>query len=251
MAIGLPMVAILLPIAAFTVTRFYPPEIPSVGHALDLEAERRHLGNVTRTEISVMAIMGVMIAFWIASSWFTRIDAVIVAVCGAAAMFLPGIGIFDDWKVVERGIGWDALLMIGGVTSLGGVIASTGLAKWLVTVSLSGIADWPMAATIATITAFTVAVHVVLPINPVINAVLVPPMVLLAKESGQTPALYALPVVFTASCAFLLPLDAVMLVTYGKGYYRMFDLFLPGAVISVAWVVVMTAMLMLLGPALL
>jgi hypothetical protein len=42
-----------------------------------------------------------------------------------------------------------------------------------------------------------------------------------------------------------------MLVTYGKGYYRMFDLFLPGAVISVARVVVMTAMLMLLGPALL
>ena len=53
---------------------------------------------------------------------------------------------------------------------------------------------------------------------------------------------------FTASCAFLLPLDAVPLVTYGKGYYRMFDMFLPGAVISVAWVVLLTGLLLLLGP---
>ena len=53
---------------------------------------------------------------------------------------------------------------------------------------------------------------------------------------------------FTASCAFLLPLDAVPLVTYGKGYYRMFDMLVPGAIISMAWVVVMTALLLLIGP---
>jgi hypothetical protein len=32
------------------------------------------------------------------------------------------------------------------------------------------------------------------------------------------------------------------------GYYRMLDMFLPGAVISVAWVVVLTALLLVLGP---
>ena len=68
------------------------------------------------------------------------------------------------------------------------------------------------------------------------------------KDAGVNPVLYALPVIFTASCAFLLPLDAVPLVTYGKGYYRMFDMFLPGAVISVAWVVVLTGLLLALGP---
>jgi hypothetical protein len=39
---------------------------------------------------------------------------------------------------------------------------------------------------------------------------------------------------FTGSCASLLPLDAVADVTYGKGDYRMFDMFLRGAVISAA-----------------
>lgn len=109
-------------------------------------------------------------------------------------MFLPGMRLFRSWKEAERGTAWDTLLMIGSVTSLGAVSASSGLATWLVAGSLGGIDTW---------------------------------------STGRNPALYALPVVFTASCAFLLPLDAVPLVTYGKGYYRMFDMFLPGAVISV------------------
>lgn len=250
MAIGIPMVVVLLPLSAFVVTRVYPPEITSIGSALDLTADRRQLGRLTPAEIKVLAVMAMMIVLWIASSWWPRIDVVIVAVFGAAALFLPGMGVFESWKQAERGTGWDALLMIGGVTSIGAATANTGLAKWLVDHSLSGIQDWQPAAAIAAISAFTVVVHLVLPIAPVINAVMIPPIVFLAKESGHNPALYGLPVAFTASCAFLLPLDAVALVTYGKGYYRMFDMFVPGALISIAWVAVMTALLIALGPVL-
>jgi len=38
----------------------------------------------------------------------------------------------------------------------------------------------------------------------------------LAMSTGQSPALYTLPVVFTALCAFL-PLDAVSVLTYARG----------------------------------
>jgi solute carrier family 13 (sodium-dependent dicarboxylate transporter), member 2/3/5 len=82
----------------------------------------------------------------------------------------------------------------------------------------------------------------------VINSVLIPPIVLLALAAGQSPALYALPVAFTASCAFLLPLDAVPLLTFARGYYRTFDMCVPGAVISVVWVVWMTVLMMVRGP---
>jgi sodium-dependent dicarboxylate transporter 2/3/5 len=89
-----------------------------------------------------------------------------------------------------------------------------------------------------------------IPIAPVINSVLIPPIVLLALDAGRNPALYAVPVAFTASCAFLLPLDAVSLLTYSRGYYRMLDMVRPGVLVSVAWVILMTALLLLLGPAL-
>jgi sodium-dependent dicarboxylate transporter 2/3/5 len=138
--------------------------------------------------------------------------------------------------------------MIGSVTSLGALSASSGLAKWLVDATLGGLESWPVALVLAAVSAFIVVIHLPVPINPAIVAAMVPPIVVLATSTGQNPALYGLPVVFTASCAFLLPLDAVPLVTYGKGYYRMFDMLLPGAIISVAWVVLMTALLLLIGP---
>jgi sodium-dependent dicarboxylate transporter 2/3/5 len=118
--------------------------------------------------------------------------------------------------------------MVGGVTSLGAASVKTGLAKWLVDASLGGLAAWEAVWVVAAISAFTVLVYLILPIGPVIVAVVIPPIVALATASGRNPALYALPVVFTASCAFLLPLDAVPLVTFAKDYYRMLDMLRPG-----------------------
>jgi sodium-dependent dicarboxylate transporter 2/3/5 len=162
-------------------------------------------------------------------------------------MFLPGIKLFS-WKEVQNATGWDALLMIGGVTSLGAASARTGLAKWLAVSVLGGLEDWNIVLVLVAISAFTVAIHLMLPIAPVINAVMIPPIMVLGAAAGVNPVLYALPVIFTASCAFLLPLDAVPLVTYSKGYYKMLDMLLPGVIISIVWVIVMTAILMLVGP---
>jgi sodium-dependent dicarboxylate transporter 2/3/5 len=205
------------------------------------------LGPLSTPERKVLGLMSVMIVLWISSTWLPAIDVFVVSILGACAMFLPGIGLFS-WKEVQNATGWDTLLMIGAVTSLGQASARTGLARWLADSALGGMQDWTAIAIIAAISAFTVVIHLLLPINPVINAVMIPPIMVLANAAGVNPALYALPVVFTASAAFLMPLDAVPLVTYSKGYYKMFDMLIPGLIISVVWVIVMTATLMLIGP---
>lgn len=247
MAVGIPLVVVLVPFAARVILWCYPPEQERIT-GVDFRAELDGLGPLSTRERLLLGLLGAMLALWIASSWIRSIDVVIVAVLGAAVLFLPGMGFFDSWKDAERATAWDTLLMIGSVTSLGAVSASSGLAKWLVSGALGGLEAWPAWLVVAAVSAFIVVVHVPVPVNPAIIAAMVPPIVLLATSTGQNPALYGLPVVFTASCAFLLPLDAVPLVTYGKGYYRMFDMLLPGAVISVAWVAILTALLMALGP---
>jgi len=247
MAVGIPMVVLLVPIAARVLIWFYPPEMSRIDQ-IDFSRELARMGAFTPGERKLIAIMSTMVALWIASSWAPALDVVIVAVCGAAVMFLPGVRLFGSWAEAQRGTAWDALLMIGSVTSLGALAASSGLAKWLVDTSLGGLAGSPPALVVAAISAFVVVIHLLVPVNPAIVAAVIPPVVLLATSIGQSPALYGLPVVFTASCAFLLPLDAVPLVTYGKGYYRMFDMFLPGLMLSVAWVILMTVLLLLLGP---
>ena len=247
MAIGIPMVAILLPVAAWVLLRLFPPEIASIGDLEEIHDERRRMGPVSRAEWKVVAIMSAMITLWIASTWLPVFDTFLVAVVGAVAMFLPGIGLFT-WKEVQQVTGWDTLMVIGGVTSLGQASSQTGLATWLAESALGGLADWNAVALIAAISAFTVVIHLMLPIAPVINAVMIPPIMVLGAAAGVNPALYALPVIFTASCAFLLPLDAVPLVTYSRGYYRMFDMLPAGLVISAVWVVLMTALLIVIGP---
>ena len=247
MAIGIPMVIIMLPVAAWVLLKFFPPEIKTIGSISDIQRERSLMGPIKASEWKVIGIMSAMIVFWILSTWVRAFDTVLVGVCGACLMFMPGIKLFT-WKEAQDSTGWDVLMMIGAVSSLGALSSSSGLAKWLVGASLGGLQDWSVLGILALISAFTVIIHLMLPVNPVIPAVMVPPIMLLAAAAGKNPALYALPVVFTASCAFLLPLDAVPLVTYSKGYYRIFDMFLPGLVLSVIWVIVLVAILMVVGP---
>ena len=248
-AIGVPMVLVLTPVAWWVLCRFFPAEMESVGSAEDARAELAALGGWTAAEKKVVALLAAMVAAWVASTWVKALDVTLVALAGSLLLFLPGLRLLK-WEEAQRRVGWDALLMIGGVTSLGAASVKTGLARWMVDAVLGGMSGWSAVSVVAAISAFTVVVHLAIPIAPVINSVLIPPITLLAMAAGQSPALYALPVAFTASCAFLLPLDAVPLVTLPCGYYRTFDMFAPGAIISVVWVAWMTALMMVLGPAL-
>jgi len=227
--------------------KFYPPEIQAIAELEEIQRERNEMGPVSVSERKVLVIMAGMVVFWLASTWYPVFDTTLVAICGAVVMFLPGVSLFS-WKEVQHATGWDTLLMIGGVTSLGLASRNTGLAKWLADTTFGGVQDWHIILVIAAISAFTVVIHLMLPIAPVINAVMIPPIMALGTAAGVNPVVYALPVIFTASCAFLLPLDAVPLVTYSKGYYRMLDMLVPGLIISVIWVVLMTTLLMLIGP---
>lgn len=247
MAIGLPMVVVLTPLAWRAVLFCFPPEIEAVGQVEALAEERARLARLRPPEIRVLVVFGAMLTFWILGTWYPRFDVSLVALLGAVALFLPGMRVFT-WSEVQQATGWDVLLVIGAVTSLGAASVETGLARAMVDLTLSGLAGAPTFWLLVGISTFVVLIHLVLTIGPVIVAVVVPPIVVLATETGHNPALFALPVVFSASCAFLLPLDAVPLVTYAKGYYRMLDMARPGVIVSVAWVFLMAALMTLLGP---
>jgi sodium-dependent dicarboxylate transporter 2/3/5 len=247
MAIGIPMVLILLPTTAFVISRAFKPEISNIGNIDDIRKELADLGPLTSDEKKVVIIQTLMLVFWIAGSFVPAFNVVTVGVFGATAMFLPGIKLFT-WKEAQAATGWDILMMAGAVATLGAASSSSGLAQWMVDISLGGMTDFPIVLILAMISIFTVVIHLMLPVSPVINAIMIPPIMILAVDAGVNPALYALPVIFTASCAMLIPLDPVPLLTFSKGYYSMFDMLKPGAIISVAWVIVMTAVLMTVGP---
>ena len=247
MLIGVPMVLLLVPVACWAVLRWFPPEVEKVGDFAETRRQRLRLGAMSSPEKKTLLLLGAMMVLWILGTWVEQLDVVLVALIGALAMFLPGVELLS-WPQANRLIAWDTLLMIGGVTSIGAASVETGLARWLVGATLGGMVDWPLVVSLLAISAFTVVIHLALPIGPVVNAVVIPPIVLLAQATGHHPAMLALPVAFTASCAFLLPLDAVALITYAKGYYRMRDMLAPGSLISIVWIVWITLLMLVLGP---
>jgi sodium-dependent dicarboxylate transporter 2/3/5 len=246
MAIGIPMVVLLIPISWYVLIRFYPPEVSNISRDVEEKSASRH--PFRPDEIKVMSIFGIVIVLWVLSNWYPQsLDVTMIALIGSIALFLPGIGVIS-WNDASRSIGWEVLLMIGGVTSIGLASRDTGLATWVVSSIFDGAGGVSTLWLILGISTFTVLIHLVVPIGPVVNAVMIPPIVALAIAIGQPPMLLALPVIFTASCAFLLPLDAVALITYSKGYYRMFDMLWPGLVISLFWVIILTALMLIVAP---
>lgn len=246
MGIGVPMVLILIPVSWQVLVWFYPPEIERLSAPVaSVETSSKPFSS---TELKVMFILGLVLILWILSNWYPqRLDVTMVALLGSAAFFLPGIRLMP-WSEASRAISWDILLMIGGVTSIGLASRDTGLATWVVMSLFDGVGEVDTLWLILGVSSFTVLIHLVVPIGPIVNAVMIPPIVALAIALGQPPMLIALPVIFTASCAFLLPLDAVALITYSKGYYKMLDMFWPGVIISAIWVLVLTALILLLAP---
>jgi sodium-dependent dicarboxylate transporter 2/3/5 len=248
MVIGVPMAAIMLPIACFVLLKYYKPEISTIGDLSEIQQERHQMGAMSANEKKVLGLMSAMLACWILGTWYPTIfDTFLVGIAGACILFLPGMNLLT-WKEAQDATGWDTLLMVGAVSSLGAASTRTGLAKWIVYSTMGNFEGLGLVALLAVISAFTVVIHLLVPVNPAIIAAIVPPMIILGNNLGVNPAIYALPVIFTTSAAFLLPLDAVPLITYSKGYYKMFDMFVPGAIISVAWIVVMTGLLRFLGP---
>jgi sodium-dependent dicarboxylate transporter 2/3/5 len=91
MIIGMPMVAIMLPVACYILMRYYPPEIETIGDLDDIQRKRRQLGPLTGQERRVLVLMGVMLVFWILGTWIPAFDTTLIGLAGACAMFLPGI----------------------------------------------------------------------------------------------------------------------------------------------------------------
>jgi sodium-dependent dicarboxylate transporter 2/3/5 len=247
MSLGVPMVVVLIPFAWWVLIKVFPPEVDSIGDISEFKEELKTMGPLKDKEKKVISILSILFVLWILGTWVKQLNVATVSICGAIVMFFPGINLLT-WRDVEKFIGWETVLMIGSVISLGLMATDTGLSTWLVKNTLGGITGWNIVFLVAVISAFTVILHLPLPIAPTINAVLIPAMVVLAKDAAINPAIFALPVAFTASCAFLLPLDAVPLVTYSKGYYCMFDMLIPGILISIVWVIIMTALMLTIGP---
>lgn len=248
-AIGIPFVIIVVPLTAKVLTLVFPPEIKQLSGMDEVRKEYLELGPMKSKELKFLSIMAFIILVWLTDK-IHGLPLPLTATIGACLFFLPGVDLLT-WDNTKNKIGWDTILLVGAASSLGTALSKTGAALWLAKISLSSIQDASILVALIVVVVFTIVVHLIIPVSPAIVSVMAPTLVAFAATMpGNPAALLVVPMGFTASAAYMLPIDPVAMITYSQGYYSMGDFMKAGIAAGVVWTIFMVlAMYLIGGPA--
>ena len=244
MAAGIPLAVVTLPVAWFIILKVHKPAdineamVKAFIDSLDIPKK------ITAPEVAVLIITGIMMALWVTSSWVRSINIMVVTLLGACVYCIPQLKTlrFDTFA---SSIGWDSVFLIATVLSLGELMVSNGVSGWIV--SILPAMDVPTPALVAFAATLLFAMLVFIPVAPSLITIMSPPLISLALGAGVSPEIMMLAAAICGCCCFLLPLDTVPLLTYGKGYYSIKDMFVSSLPIQVFIVAVMALWLPVIG----
>lgn len=227
MIVGLPLAIVSCIIIAVWLGVVFRPE-PISQKALDNAKQMvADAGPMAAREKKMLIIIFLMFVFWISSTWVKSFNTTLIALLGMCAFFLPGVRVLT-WDQFSKNASWDALFMVGGVGALAQGILGSGAATWLVNTLLSGAASWPPVVVYIVISAVICCLHILIPSGPAVAGLAVMPMILLAQSAGVNPIAAAVITAFWGGATFMLPMDAVPMLTYGYGYYKIPDMIKSG-----------------------
>lgn len=259
MMVGLPMSAIMLPLAWLALTRwvFKVDFVNSPEGRASLRQMKLDMGPMTVPEKRVAIVFLIMASTWIFRPLLIKLpglaalDDSLIAIAGAIALFLVPSGRDDDplllrWKYAEQ-LPWGVLLLFGGGLSLAGAVSQTGLAEWLGG-SLQAVGALPLlglvivaAALIIFLTELTSNIATTATFLPVVGAV--------ALEAGYDPIVLAIPVTLAASCAFMLPVATPPnAIVFGSGMLTIPRMIRAGLILNLIGIVVVSVIAYKLAP---
>lgn len=117
---------------------------------------------------------------------------------------------------------WDAFFLVGTVLSISTAMINNGVSD-----VIAGLIPSLDVSTMILIAFTAVLIFVSLIVIPVATSlipILAPALITVAVNAGVAPVLIMMTAAICACNCYLLPLDTVALITYGKGYYAMTDM---------------------------
>lgn len=246
MAIGIPLVIILLPFAWFLILKVYKPA------QIDPEKVNKYKESIQVKEAAgakekyVIVIMTAMLALWIASSWVQQIEVFTVALLGSVLFLMPGINVLS-WDKFLAGINWHIIFLSGTILSLANALVAHDISAWLFEALYpSHLAlEVHMLVGFAAVAAFVMLLLITS--APALITVLAGPFVAIALANGVPPAFLIITLAFCAGNCYLFPLDTVQLLTYSKGYYGMTDMGKSTIFLQIAIVLILAFWLPFMG----
>lgn len=233
-----PLAIIAIVIIGIWETIVFRPENISQKALQDLETRLSSHGKLSATEWKTVIIFLAMMICWLMGTWIKTLDVTLVAVCGMALLFFPGINVLS-WKETSDRINWNLAFTIGAVGVLVSGLNVTGIMSYIVTVLFSGLANINLFIAFIFISAVICLIRAVIPTAPAIAALFGAPLLALAPVLGVSPVALLFIPAFWSCTPTLLWIEPIFLFTYGYGYYKPSDVLKYGCVPTVILVLMM------------
>ena len=247
--VGLPLVAVGLPITHLLLTRWvFPVRLSSLpGGEAFIAQELERLGPWNQGEKRVALVFACVAILWILrpllGKFIPGLSDAGIAVFGAVLLFLIPVdwksGVFVlDWQTAEK-LPWGVLTLFGGGLSLAAAVQRTGLAHWIGS-HLGALQEIPIPLLIF-ITTVLIILLTELTSNTATAAAFLPIVASVAVGMHQNPLLLAIPAVLAASCAFMLPVATPPnAIVYGSGMLSIKHMAKAGAVLNLIFSFILT-----------
>ena len=249
MLVGIPLVAIMLPLMYLLLSRIiYPVKLKELpGGKSVIQSQLEALGKMTAPEARVAIIFGGTALLWITRPLLTNYlpglsDAGIAVTAGVILFLLPN-GLRDGknilmWKDLKE-LPWGILVLFGGGLSLAMAITSSGLAAWIGE-AVSGLNALPLVLLLFLVIAIVVFLTEITS-NTATAAAFLPILASTAIGIGQDPMLFVIPAAIAASCAFMLPVATPPnAIIYGSGKVTIPQMAKAGVLLNILVSVLLT-----------
>lgn len=219
--IGILIAAVILPIAAAIIIKVFPPinidknKLDGFINELDVPEK------LTTDEKRVMSVFAVMLVFWISSSWVPAINIMLVAMAGCCVFCFPKFGVISVNELVKN-MSWDSFFLLGTVLSMSDVLVKNGVNDILAKAFPSTVL--PPVLALCLIALMTFLFLIIIPVAPSLLVILIPIVMNIASLSNVPVTLAVMCSAVCAGNCYLFPIDTVCLLSYEKGYYRMFEM---------------------------
>jgi sodium-dependent dicarboxylate transporter 2/3/5 len=259
MMLGVPVVAILLPVLWFIVSRGLvaaTPDDVARGRGV-LRRAQEALGPASPAERRVLVVFVAVACAWILRELvlvkipgLERLSDMGIAIAGALALFLlpsgdPKRPRLLDWSSAER-IPWGIVILFGGGLSIAAAMDSTGLSEWL-GLAMQGLQGYEPLIILVVLLLITLIATEMMSNVATLTAML-PIVAALAVALGINPLLLVFPVTLTASLGFMLPIaTAPNAIAFATGLPSLRTMLWKGFFLNVAGIAAIMAVNALLA----
>lgn len=259
MMIGIPVSAVMLPVAWFVLTRYlYPVNVPA-SQAVDdhLRELREQLGPISTPERRVAVVFVAVVVAWMfrrpVTEWLgiTGVSDAGIVMTAALLLFILPSGKKSStqlmtWHDMSR-LPWGVLILFGGGLSLAMAVSDSGLALWLGQ-QLAPLNAWGTAVLVIASVALVIFLTE-LTSNLATTATLLPVMGAIAIQAGLPPLVLIVPITIAASCAFMLPVATPPnAIVFSTGKISIPQMVKAGIVLNIIGIIIVSLAALNLAP---